>query len=47
MKRGDLVFWQGHVGVMRDSATLLHANAVHMEVASEPLPKPSRASTDR
>ena len=37
LKRGDLVFWKGHVGVMRDSATLLHANGYHMAVASEPL----------
>lgn len=36
-KRGDLVFWKGHVGVMRDANTLLHANAFHMLVASEPL----------
>ncbi len=36
-KRGDLVFWKGHVGIMRDEATLLHANAYHMAVASEPL----------
>lgn len=35
--RGDLVFWNGHVGVMQDSETLLHANAHHMAVASEPL----------
>jgi len=37
LKRGDLVFWEGHMGVMRDATTLLHANAFHMEVASEPL----------
>jgi hypothetical protein len=37
LKRGDLVFWKGHMGVMRDEATLLHANAWHMQVASEPL----------
>ena len=37
LRRGDLVFWRGHVGVMRDAATLLHANAHHMLVASEPL----------
>jgi hypothetical protein len=36
LKRGDLVFWKGHVGVMRDAATLLHANGWHMKVASEP-----------
>jgi NlpC/P60 family/Bacterial dipeptidyl-peptidase Sh3 domain len=37
LKRGDLIFWKGHVGIMRDAATLLHANAFHMQVASEPL----------
>jgi cell wall-associated NlpC family hydrolase len=37
VQRGDLVFWKGHVGVMTDSKTLLHANAFHMEVFAEPL----------
>ncbi len=37
LERGDLVFWQGHVGVMRDSSTLIHANAHWMAVTSEPL----------
>src|SRR5581483_2440911 len=37
LRRGDLVFWKGHVGVMRDATHLLHANAFHMQVASEPL----------
>jgi cell wall-associated NlpC family hydrolase len=37
LQRGDAVFWKGHVGVMRDSSTLLHANGHHMLVASEPL----------
>jgi len=37
LRRGDLVFWKGHVGVMRDAGTLLHANGFHMLVASEPL----------
>jgi cell wall-associated NlpC family hydrolase len=37
LRRGDLVFWKGHVGIMRDAATLLHANATHMQVTSEPL----------
>lgn len=36
-RRGDLVFWKGHMGVMLDQARLLHANAFHMEVAIEPL----------
>ena len=35
--RGDLIFWHGHVGVMRDSQTLLHANAHHMRTTAEPL----------
>jgi hypothetical protein len=37
IKRGDLVFWKGHMGVMRDAETLLHANAFHMQVTSENL----------
>jgi cell wall-associated NlpC family hydrolase len=37
LERGDLVFWKGHVGIMRDSTTLLHANGTHMLVSSEPL----------
>lgn len=36
-RRGDLIFWKGHVGIMQDGETLLHANAHHMMVASEPL----------
>src|SRR5436305_1014531 len=26
LRRGDLMFWNGHVAIMRDAATLLHAN---------------------
>jgi cell wall-associated NlpC family hydrolase len=37
LERGDLIFWKGHVGVMRDARLLLHANAAHMLVTSEPL----------
>jgi cell wall-associated NlpC family hydrolase len=37
LARGDLVFWRGHVGIMRDSVTLLHANGWHMKTVSEPL----------
>ncbi len=36
LRRGDLVFWKGHVAIARDSATLVHANAFHMAVAIEP-----------
>lgn len=37
LKRGDLVFWDGHVGIMCDSNRLLHANGHHMMVVEEPL----------
>ena len=36
-RRGDLVFWKGHVAVLLDADTILHANAHHMAVAIEPL----------
>ena len=36
-ERGDLFFWKGHVGLIRDENTLLHANASHMAVVDEPL----------
>jgi cell wall-associated NlpC family hydrolase len=35
LARGDLVFWKGHVGIMRNSEELLHANAHHMAVVIE------------
>jgi hypothetical protein len=35
MARGDLVFWKGHVGVMCDSETILHATAHSMVVVRE------------
>jgi cell wall-associated NlpC family hydrolase len=37
LQRGDLVFWKGHVAIVRDPASLLHANAFHMAVAIEPI----------
>lgn len=36
LQRGDLVFWTGHVGMMVDADTLLHANAHHMATQYEP-----------
>lgn len=39
LRRGDLIFWDRHVGIMVDGQTLLHANAHHMCVAEEPLSK--------
>jgi hypothetical protein len=37
LKRGDLVFWKAHVAIARDATTILHANAFHMMVESEPV----------
>ena len=37
LRRGDLVFWKGHVAIVRDPHSLVHANAHHMAVAIEPL----------
>lgn len=37
LRRGDLVFWKGHVGIMADGIMLVHANAHHMAVVAEPL----------
>jgi cell wall-associated NlpC family hydrolase len=36
LQRGDLIFWEGHVAIVRDRASLIHANAFHMAVAIEP-----------
>jgi cell wall-associated NlpC family hydrolase len=37
LERGDLIFWKGHVAMVRDRDSLLHANAFHMAVAIEPI----------
>ncbi len=37
LRRGDVLFWKGHVAIVRDHATLVHANAFHMAVAIEPI----------
>ena len=37
LRRGDLVFWEDHVGIMTDAHMLLHANGHFMQVAHEPL----------
>jgi cell wall-associated NlpC family hydrolase len=42
-RRGDLWFWKGHVAMVVDAETLIHANAHHMATAYEPL----RAATLR
>ena len=35
LKRGDLIFWIGHVAIVRDADTIVHANAHHMATAIE------------
>ena len=37
LQRGDLVFWKGHVGIMEDAETLLHASGHTMSVTRENL----------
>jgi cell wall-associated NlpC family hydrolase len=37
LERGDLIFWKGHVAIVRDRDSLIHANAYHMAVAIEPV----------
>ncbi|PIE08911.1 MAG: NLP/P60 hydrolase [Rhodobacterales bacterium] len=35
LRRGDLLFWKGHVAMVADAERILHANAHHMAVAYE------------
>jgi cell wall-associated NlpC family hydrolase len=35
--RGDLIFWKGHVAIVRDAGTMVHANAHHMATVVEPI----------
>ena len=35
--RGDLIFWNGHVAIVRDGSTMVHANAHHMATVIEPI----------
>ena len=37
LRRGDLVFWEGHVAIMIDATRIVHANGHHAAVAVEPL----------
>ncbi|WP_065753258.1 NlpC/P60 family protein [Bradyrhizobium paxllaeri] len=34
-QRGDLIFWKGHVAIVRDADTIVHANAHHMATVIE------------
>lgn len=36
-KRGDLVFFPGHVGIMTGPTHMIHASGHHMQVVAEPL----------
>jgi cell wall-associated NlpC family hydrolase len=35
LQRGDLIFWNGHVAIVRDADTIVHANAHHMATVIE------------
>jgi cell wall-associated NlpC family hydrolase len=35
LQRGDLMFWKGHVAIVRDADSLVHANAYHMATTIE------------
>jgi len=35
LRRGDLIFWKGHVAIARDVGSLVHANAHHMATVIE------------
>lgn len=37
LQRGDLVFWKGHVAIMLDETSIIHANGHAMMVSREPL----------
>jgi cell wall-associated NlpC family hydrolase len=41
LARGDLVFWDGHVGIMTGAQDLVHASAYQMMVVEEPLAEAS------
>jgi len=36
LRRGDFVFWKGHVAIVRDATTLVHASGTRMAVVYEP-----------
>ena len=37
MKHGDLLFWKGHVAMVVDGETMIHANAGAMATVYEPI----------
>jgi cell wall-associated NlpC family hydrolase len=42
LRRGDLVFWPGHVGIWLGPGEFVHANATHMMTVSEPFAAAAR-----
>jgi hypothetical protein len=50
IRRGDLIFWKGHVAIARDADTVVHANAYHMmttiERTQEAIARISAAGSD-
>jgi cell wall-associated NlpC family hydrolase len=46
LSRGDLIFWKGHVAIVRDKQSIVHANAFHMAVAVEPIADALRRIAD-
>jgi cell wall-associated NlpC family hydrolase len=46
LRRGDLIFWKGHVAIVRDERSIVHANAFHMAVAIEPTAEAVRRIAD-
>jgi cell wall-associated NlpC family hydrolase len=38
LKRGDMIFWKGHVAIARDADSIIHANAYHMATVVENTP---------
>ena len=50
LNRGDLIFWQGHVAIVRDGDSIVHANAHHMatviEDANEAIARIKAAGTE-
>ena len=47
LRRGDLVFWRGHVAMMTSDEDIIHANASHMAVVIESLAAAKARISDR
>lgn len=46
-QRNDLIFWEGHVALVVDTETLIHANAHTMSVTLEPIVATTRRIADQ